>query len=152
MGLKATYNAIRTANGPAQHIACAIWGVVMAGMFAEMVNPYILIAWAACSILVITAVVWLPRIYLKLSLIADFFISTLVLSEYMTYSPAPTPIYHVNTVNGMQAVSRSAHSHVDVAMWSHSLAIITLCAWSLYLANLVHRQILERKRVLSNEL
>ena len=152
MGLITTYNAVRSANGPAQHIACAIWGVVTAGMFTHMVNTGILTAWAALSVLVLVAVIWLPRIFLKYILLADFFTSTVVLSEYIMYSPPVSPVYHVNTVNGFVASSRGSSHHIDLSMYAHSLAIITLCVWSLYLANLVHRQILERKRFLDDGL
>ena len=146
MGLKKTYRAVLSANGPAQHIACAVWGVVAAGLFADTVHSAVLTAWATVSVLVFISVVWLTPIFLKYLLLADFFTSMVVLSEYVMYQPAILPIYHVSTATGMQVASRSSNPLDEIAAWSHSLAIITLCVWSLYLANLVHRQILERKR------
>ena len=152
MGLVKTYKAVLSANGPAQHIACAIWGIVTAGMFSGMVHDALLASWAVLSVFILIAVIWLSPMFLKYFLLADFFTSMAVLSEYIMYKPPVTAIYHVNTVSGMQSSSRSVHAHADVSMYAHSLAIITLCIWSLYLANLVHRQVLERKRFLDNGL
>ena len=32
-GIKGTIEKVRNANGPAQHLACAMSGLIMAGMF-----------------------------------------------------------------------------------------------------------------------
>lgn len=150
MSIRSTYEQVRAANGPAQHIACAIWGVVSAGMLSGMVHGSLLCIWATLSVLILVSVVWLSPSFLKYFLLADFFTSMAVLSEYVMYKPPMQPIYYVSTATGMHMSSRSAHAHDDASMWAHSLAIITLCVWSLYLANLVHRQILERKRFLDD--
>ena len=151
MGIVSTYHAVRAANGPAQHLACAIWGIVMAGMFAGMVPPCILLSWAAASVLVILAVVWAPRLWIKRALLLDFVLSVFVLAEYITHEEPIRQTYYTMTISGMTQANRPSMGHSAVATWSHSLAIITLCVWSLYLANLVHRQILERQRVLGND-
>jgi len=87
---------------------------------------------------------------LKYTLLADFFLSMIVLFQYMMYE-APTPmhpVYHVMTIDGMAKVTRpnDAMQMTTVDEVAHAAALIWLAVWSLYLANLVHRQILERKR------
>jgi hypothetical protein len=152
MGIRSTYEQVRAANGPAQHIACAVWGVVVAGLFVGMAPPCLLLTWAASSFLVLIAVVWLPRIWLKRALLLDFLLSVFVLVEYVTYEEPPRQVYYTMTLSGMTLAQRPVMDHAPIAAWFHSLAIITLCVWSLYLANLVHRQILERKRFFADEL
>jgi hypothetical protein len=149
-GLRGTIDKIRTANGPAQHIACAICGIIMAGMFVGHVNAYLVMAWGGLSVAVVFATIWLPRILLKYTLLADFFLSTIVLFQYMMKpaSDVIIPVYHVMTVNGMERASRPTHDmHMTlIDQYAHAAALIWLAIWSLYLANLAHRQILEHKR------
>lgn len=149
-GLKGTYEKVRAANGPAQHIACAMCGIIMAGMFAGHVETVLICAWGTMSILVVLATVWLPRILLKYTLLADFVLSMIVLFQYMMYEePKPMEnVYFTATANGMeQAVRPMMHpSMTTVDEVAHAAALIWLAGWSLYLANLVHRQILEHKR------
>lgn len=149
-GLKGTIDKIRHANGPAQHIACAMCGLIMAGMFVGQVSTALICIWGSLSVAVIFATVWLPRTLLKYTLLVDFVFSMIVLFQYTMYE-APTalpPIYHVNGVNGMEAVVLPSYTHHMSAVDEifHSAALVWLAAWSLYLANLVHRQILEHKR------
>ena len=47
---------------------------------------------------------------------------------------------------GMEAVSRGQSAMGMFDIFSHSLACVLMAAWSLYLANLVQRQILEAHR------
>ena len=152
-GLKGTIEKVRNANGPAQHIACSITGLIIAGMFAGMVHPVIISTWAGLSVLVIVATIWLKRVHLKYVLLADFVLSMVVMFQYLMYEePMPIqPVYYTMTANGMSSAARPM---MDMAMTSietvaHVAAVIWLSVWSLYLANLVHRQILERKRVLN---
>lgn len=152
LGIKGTINAIKSANGPAQHFALSITGLIMAGMFFEMVDTRIVLLWAFSSFLVVFATVWLPRIALKYILITDFFLSMIVCFQYLMYEePKPMhPVYYSIGVNGMSQAARPtmemSMSHVETV--AHVVAVIWLSIWSLYLANLTHRQILERKRLL----
>ncbi len=150
MSITATWQKIKYANGPAQHISCAITGLIMAGMFVHMVNPYIIGLWAFMSVVVVIATVWLPKPFVMYTLLTDFVLSLVVCFQYLMYEPpkAVTPVYHVMTANGMQtAISPSAeHSMNMIETVAHASAVIWLSIWSLYLANLVHRQILENKR------
>lgn len=149
-GLRGTLEKVRTANGPAQHLACATCGIIMAGMFVGHVDTMLICLWGTMSILVVFATVWLPRILLKYTLLADFFLSMVVLFQYMMYEePKPMqPVYHVMTATGMHTAERpSVHmTMTTVDEVAHAAALIWLAGWSLYLANLVHRQILENKR------
>lgn len=147
LGIRGTYEAIRGANGPAQHIAFSIVGLTYAGMFVDMVPDLILWAWAAASVLVVVATVWFHRIWLKRALVVDFTLSCLVLSFYFLHTPVSTePIYHVMTADGLTTASRSSHSMSTLSSASHSIACLMMAVWSLYLANLVHRQLLEAER------
>lgn len=148
LGLRGTYKAIRTANGPAQHIACAIIGISYAGMFYCMVPDAILAGWVGTSVLVAIAVIWLSKKILMASLIADFVLSMLVLTFYLMHDPAPTgPVYYSANLGGVARYAPQEMSMNMIEMFSHALATVIMAAWSLYLANLVHRQILERERM-----
>jgi hypothetical protein len=149
-GLKGTWEKVRTANGPAQHIACAMCGLIMAGMFVNHVPTALVCIWGTMSLMVVFATVWLPRILLKYTLLADFVLSMIVLFQYMMHH-GPTsmqPVYYTMTATGMQQAVRPGMdmpmSMVDEI--AHAAALVWLAGWSLYLANLVHRQILEHKR------
>ena len=149
-GLKGTLEKVRNANGPAQHLSCAMSGLIMAGMFVGHVDSLLICVWGTMSILVAVATIWFSRLLLKYTLLADFFLSMIVLFQYMMYE-APTimkPVYHVMTIDGMTRVTRpnDAMQMTTVDEVAHAAALIWLAFWSLYLANLVHRQILERKR------
>lgn len=153
-GIQGTWYKIRTANGPAQHLACAITGLIMAGMFVHHVNPIIVGMWAFMSVVVVVATVWMNRIILMYTLLTDFVLSLVVCFQYLMYEPPkdlPT-VYHVNTAEGMvQAVRPTAEMTMGLMdTTAHVAAVVWLSIWSLYLANLVNRQILENKRY-SNE-
>lgn len=154
-GLKGTIEKVRNANGPAQHISCSVTGLIIAGMFTQMVNPYIIGAWALMSVLVVVATIWLRRIHLMYILLADFVLSMVVMFQYLMYEdPKPMePVYYTMTAKGMSSATRPMMdmSMTSIETVSHVAAVIWLSAWSLYLANLVHRQILERKRFLADD-
>lgn len=152
-GLKGTIEKVRNANGPAQHISCSVTGLIIAGMFAGIIHPWIIGAWAMMSVMVIIATIWLRRIHLMYVLLADFILSMVVMFQYLMYEkPTPMdPVYYTMTANGMSSATRPT---MEMAMTSvetiaHVAAVVWLSMWSLYLANLVHRQILERKRILN---
>jgi len=148
LGLRGTYQAIRTANGPAQHIACAIIGITYAGMFYCMVPDAILAGWVGTSILVAVAVIWLNKKILMAALLADFVLSMLVLTFYLMHDPAPVgPVYYSMNLGGVARHAPQEMSMNMIEMFSHGLATVIMALWSLYLANLVHRQILERERM-----
>ena len=153
-GVRGTIEKVRNANGPAQHLACAMSGLIMAGMFVGHVDSLLICIWGTMSILVAVATVWFSRLFLKYTLLADFFLSMVVLFQYMMYeAPSPMhPVYHVMTVDGMPTAQRpNDPMHMTmVDEVAHAAALVWLALWSLYLANLVQRQILERKRF-SNE-
>ena len=147
LGVKGTYREIRAANGSAQHIAVSLVGLTYAGMFVGMVPSVVLVFWISSSVLVLLATVWLPKVWLKRSLIVDFALSCIVLAFYFMPVPKPpVPVYHVTTITGMEAVSRGLYVMDHIEKFSHGFACVMMAVWSLYLSNLVHRQILERQR------
>lgn len=148
LGLRGTYDAIKTANGPAQHIACSMVGITYAGMFYKMVPDLILISWVGTSILVAMSVIWLNKKILMATLIADFVLSMMVLTFYLMHDPAPTgPVYYSMNIGGIARHAPDEMSMNGIEIFSHGLATVMMAFWSLYLANLVHRQILERERM-----
>ena len=148
LGIKGTYQAVRSASGPAQHIACSLVGLTYAGMFVGMVPDPILTAWALLSVTVLVAVVWLPKIVLKYALLADFVVSALVLSFYLLHDPKPVGfVYYSLTPGGMTSHSPGMSAMTLIDQICHSAAVIMMACWSLYLANLVHRQLLEATRM-----
>ena len=148
LGIKGTYQAIRSANGSAQHIAVSLVGLTYCGMFIGVVPDVILYAWAGSSALVLLATVWFSKIWLKRALLLDFVLSFIILTFYLMHDhDAPTgPVYHVMKAHGMEAASRGQSAMGMLDIFSHSLACVMMAAWSLYLANLVQRQILESHR------
>jgi len=147
LGIKGTCEAIRTANGPAQHVAISLVGLTYAGMFAGMIPHALLFAWVGSSALVLIATVWLRRKWLKAFLLLDFVLSCMVLTFYFMHEPSPAePLYHVMTAEGMQMASRGSHAMSWADKFSHATACVMMAGWSLYLSNLVHRQILEAER------
>lgn len=149
-GLKGTLEKIKSANGPAQHISCAVCGVILAGMFVGQVSTTLICIWGTMSIFVMLATVWLPRLYLKYTLLVDFVLSMIVLFQYVMYEPPKPmePVYYTMGADGMTAAVRpmSGMHMTTVDEMFHVAALVWLAGWSLYLANLVHRQILEHKR------
>ena len=149
LGLRGTYNAIRTANGPAQHIACAVIGITYAGMFYCMVPDLILAGWVLTSVLVAVSVIWLSKRILLGALLADFVLSMLVLTFYLMHDPAPTgPVYYSANLGGVARYAPQEMSMNIIELFSHGLACGIMALWTLYLANLVHRQMLERERMI----
>ncbi len=148
LGIKGTYQAVRSANGPAQHIAVSLVGLTYAGMFVGMVPDAILWAWVASSALVLIATIWLKKVWLKRSLLLDFTLSFMVLTFYFMHDPAPTgPVYHVMGADGvMQGHTRGNHGMDIIDKFSHAVACVMMAGWSLYLSNLVQRQLLEAER------
>jgi hypothetical protein len=116
-------------------------------MFVGMVPAAILWAWVASSVLVLVATIWLKKVWLKRSLLLDFTLSCMVLTFYFMHEPAPSgPIYHVMTAEGMHTATRGNHGMNVVDKLSHALAALMMAGWSLYLSNLVQRQLLETQR------
>ena len=148
LGLRGTYQAIRTANGPAQHLACAVIGVSYAGMFYHMVPTPILIGWVVSSVMVAVSVIWLSKRILLGALLADFVLSMLVLTFYLMHDPAPNgSVYYTAHLGGVTRYAPQEMSMNFIEMFSHGLACGIMALWTVYLANLVSRQELERQRM-----
>ena len=149
LGLRGTYHAIRTANGPAQHLACSVIGLTYSSMFYRMVPDLILFAWATTSVIVAVSVVWLSKRILLGALLTDFVLSMLVLTFYLMHDPAPVgPVYYSMNLGGVARHAPQEMSMGMIEMFSHGFAAAIMAAWSLYLSHLVYRQMLERARMI----
>jgi hypothetical protein len=117
-------------------------------MFVGMVPDVILWAWVASSALVLIATIWLKKVWLKRSLLLDFTLSCMVLTFYFMHDHAPTsPVYYVMGVDStMQGHTRGNHGMNIIDKLSHAVACVMMAGWSLYLSNLVQRQMLEAQR------
>ena len=128
LGLKGTYQSLRSANGTAQHLLLSIWGIIAAGGFyAVGISNLHLIAWVLASILVAYCTIWRGKWCLLWALRLDVMLSAIVLAEYL-YIEWDTGINTLVFFLGRLAAG--------VIMFVHGL----------YLANLVRRQMLEHKR------
>jgi len=128
LGLKGTYEAIRSANGPAQHLLLSVWGIVAAGGFyAVGISNLHLIAWIIASVLVCYCTVWRGKWCLLWALRLDVMISFIVLAEYL----------YIEWDTGINTM---------VFFLGRLAAGSILLVHGMYLANLVIRQMLEHKR------
>jgi hypothetical protein len=150
LGMGGTYRAVISANGPAQMLTYAFWGVLMAGMFAGMhINDNILICWGIVSLLVVPATVWGSKYILKYTLLVDMMLSAMILMMFIMHEPVVEPAqqfkYYTMALEGMTEAHRN-NAHAVISDWFHIAALIWMTFHSAYLANLTHRQILERER------
>lgn len=148
IGLKNTYHKVMRANGPAQMLTYAFWGVLMAGMFqgvCDMCFPVeLLIAWGLISLSVVPVTVWCSPVILRGVLLLDVVVSAYIMVVFLTHEPhVVQPIYHVMSIDGMTTREMGGHSSSD---WFHASALIWMTLHAIYLADLTNRQILEKKR------
>jgi hypothetical protein len=128
LGLKGTYESLKSANGTAQHILLSLWGIIAAGGFYHVgISNIHLVAWVIASLLVTYCTVWRGKWCLLWALRFDVMISAIVLAEYLW-------IEWDTGINTM------------VFFIGRLAAGGLLLAHGLYLANLVRRQMLEHKR------
>ena len=128
LGLKGTYQSLRSANGTAQHLLLSIWGIIAAGGFyAVGISNLHLIAWVLASVLVAYCTIWRGKWCLLWALRLDVMLSAIVLAEYL----------YIEWDTGINTL---------VFFLGRLTAGVILLAHGLYLANLVRRQMLEHKR------
>lgn len=128
LGLKGTYEALRSASGTAQHIMLSVWGVIAAGgYFALGISNFHLLAWVSTSVFVLFCTIWTSKRWLLWALRLDVMITMAVMLEYFAIvaeEGIPTPVFFLGRV----------------------AAGTTIMLHGLYLSNLVRRQILEHKK------
>lgn len=139
-----------SANGPAQMLTYAFWGVLMAGMFAGMhINEIVLIVWGIVSLLVVPATVWCSKTVLKYTLLTDMILSSIILMMFTMHEPVVETAhqfkYYTMALEGMTEANRQ-DTHGIISDWFHIAALLWMTFHSAYLANLTHRQILEKER------
>lgn len=147
-GIKQTYRKVVTANGPAQMLTYAFWGVLMAGMFhgvdSEVFPFELLMCWGIISASVVPATVWCSLSVLRNVLLMDVVLSAYILVVFITHEPAVVQhTYHVMAVDGMRTRNAGGHSTSD---WFHAASLIWMTLHAVYLADLTNRQLLEKKR------
>ena len=128
LGLKGTYEALRSASGTAQHIMLSVWGVIAAGgYFALGISNFHLLAWISTSVFVLFCTIWASKHWLLWALRLDVMISFIVLAEYL----------YIEWDTGINTI---------VFFLGRLAAGSILLVHGMYLANLVRRQMLEHKR------
>ena len=144
-GLKRTYKAVMSANGPAQMLTYSFWGVLMAGMLTG-VEPAILALWGFLSFLVAPVTVWCSKTWLRNLLLLDTLVSAWILATLLMVEPQMShTVYYSMSANGMntRTVDHGGHS---VSEWFHIASVIWMTLNGIYLADLTNRQVLEKRR------
>jgi len=84
LGVQGLWKALRSANGPAQHLLMGIWGLITTAGFYEVGVPTaLLVAWAIASLAVVYCTVWTDKPTLLRSLKVDTMFSIMVLTLYL---------------------------------------------------------------------
>lgn len=84
LGLKGLYRALRSANGPAQHLLMGVWGLITtAGFYQVGVPTFLLISWAIASLAVVYCTVWTDKQTLLRVIKTDTIFSIMVLTLYL---------------------------------------------------------------------
>jgi len=144
-GLKKTYKAVMSANGPAQMLTYSFWGVLMAGMLTG-VEPALLFLWGFLSLLVAPVTVWCSKTWLRSLLLLDTLVSAWILATLLMVEPQMShTVYYSMSANGMntRTVDHGGHS---VSEWFHIASVIWMTLNGIYLADLTNRQLLETRR------
>ena len=144
--LKSFSFKVYNANGQAQIVGYSFWGVLVAGMlwdFCDKCLPEALVAaWGGVSLLVLGMAIWGSKRSQMACLWLDMVLSAVVLSIIATHEPeyVATMVYNVTATGAFEKVEH------NVSELSTIVAVVWMMFHSAYLANLTHRQILERKR------
>ena len=146
-GPRETYRKVMSANGPAQILTYSFWGVLMAGMFQGVccMSPTLLIVWGGVSALLLPATIWFSTPTVRNLILLDVVISAYVMVLFLTHEPhVLSPVYHSFGAEGVS--TRSMDQEHGLSDWFHASALIWMTFHALYLADLLNRQILEKKR------
>ena len=142
LGLKNFICRVHAANGPAQLVGFAVWGVVLSGMMYDFcldcLPAELLLAWGGASVAVLSSGIWGTRELTKRLLLVDMVLSLIVLLVVVTHEPHSSIIQY--RVDNAGLFEKSYHS---LSEWFEILAITWNLIHSVYLANLIHRQQLE---------
>ena len=129
LGIQGLKQALRSANGPAQHLLMGVWGLITTAGFWQVGVPVpVLLAWAMASIMVVYCTVWATKPTLLRALKLDTMLTVMVLSLYLWeewITGIMTPVFFAGRV----------------------LAGSVLAMHGFYLIDLVHRQILDAQIV-----
>ena len=129
LGIQGLKQALRSANGPAQHLLMGVWGLITTAGFWQVGVPVpVLLAWAMASMTVIYCTVWATKPTLLRALKLDTMLTVMVLSLYLWeewITGIMTPVFFAGRV----------------------LAGSVLAMHGFYLIDLVHRQILDAQIV-----
>jgi len=129
LGIQGLKQALRSANGPAQHLLMGVWGLITTAGFWQVGVPIpVLLAWAMASVTVIYCTVWATKPTLLRALKLDTMLTVMVLSLYLWeewITGIITPVFFAGRV----------------------LAGSVLAAHGFYLIDLVTRQMLDAQIV-----
>lgn len=146
LGLKGFTQKVLSANGPAQIVGYAVWGVVLAGMLwdydPEQIHQELLFVWGATSFLVLPVAIWCSKKALQYTLMADMVLSMCVMLMYLMYDPefATQMVYRVDAAGNFWKVEQ------EISCIFTQVALLWSVFHSAYLANLIQRQQLEAER------
>lgn len=138
LGLKGAYKSVRTSNGTAESLLLGVWGFIAAGAFyklgimdggahAESLSGFHVFCWALSSLFVIYCTLWSERTSLLWALRVDVIIKVVLFLEYL----------FVVFTTGIP---------IMIFFILRCVVVFVLVMQGLYLADLVHRQIIEFKK------
>ena len=148
LGPRETYRKVMSANGPAQLLTYSFWGILMAGMFNGVccISTPLLIAWGTVSLLILPATIWASTTTIRNLVLLDVLISAYILAIFTLHEPhVVAPVYYSFDGAGIATARDTGQTH-GLSDWFHASALIWMTAHALYLADLLNRQILEKKR------
>jgi hypothetical protein len=134
IGIKGALQSIKSANGTAQYLLFAWWGMVFSGMLVGMhTHTLAIIALALCSAFVYYSAIFLCRQWIKRAILTTTFVSVAIAADFM---------YGTCKDHGQFLY--------DIRHTTYYLAFITMFNHGFYLSHLLTRQILEAKRILGD--
>lgn len=151
LGLKGTYKAIKSANGPAQLLIYSFWGMLLAGLFYGICPDHIpnslVASWGLFSALIIPVTIWGSKHLLKRVLVGDLLFSSTIFALLLFHPEHQAAmVYMARTVDGYIVAQRPSHSGLTVSEVFQFIALVWLILHATYLANLTQRQIYEKER------
>jgi len=131
------------ANGPAQIVGYAVWGVVLAGMLWDF-DPKelyrgLLSAWAIISVLVLVSCIWLSKKITQELMLLDMVISAIILSIVAMHDPDIERVMYTYGNDGHFVKTM-------VSDWFTMAGLGWMVIHGAYLANLLQRQRMECQR------
>jgi len=135
LGIQGLKQALRSANGPAQHLLMGVWGLITTAGFWQVGVPVpVLLAWAMASMTVIYCTVWATKPTLLRALKLDTMLTVMVLSLYLWeewITGIITPVFFAGRVLAGSVLAAHGFYLIDLVTRQMSDALIVTAAQEL---------------------